>query len=96
MYNVTRVWFGTPGHPANITFFATLGPMSPALPAKATVAAIERARGMGYRISLINATTACGITLTGCSDGCASHPGVIGHRSLADIALPIIKNSLGW
>ncbi len=50
-----------------------LGPMSPTLPANATVDALNQAAGLGYNVHLINATTACGPDLTGCTDGSVSH-----------------------
>jgi hypothetical protein len=60
MTNVTQHYYGTPAAPANVTFFAVLGPMSPTLPTNATLAAVARGTAAGFRIVLINATTACG------------------------------------
>lgn len=96
MSNVTKLWYGTPQAPAKVTFFAVLGPMSPTLPANATVDALNQAAGLGYNVHLINATTACGPDLTGCTDGCAGHPGVASHRNIARIAAPIVASALGW
>ena len=96
MRNVTQVYYGTPEKPANITFFATLGPMSPTLPSAAVQAAVTQGKAAGYKIELINATTACGPELKGCVDGCATHPGVIGHRAMMDAAVPVIRAALGW
>ena len=96
MTNVTQSYYGTPAAPANVTFFAVLGPMSPTLPTNATLAAVARGTAAGFRIVLVNATTACGANLTGCTDGCASHPGVASHRNIARMALPIISSVLGW
>lgn len=100
MKNVTTVYYGTPAQPANTTFFALLGPMSPTLPVNATLAAIQQGTAAGYRIVLVNATDACGVDAagqpSGCSDGCAGHPGVASHRSIARVLAPIVAAELGW
>ena len=87
---MSTVWYGTPSTPANITYVVVLGPMSPYLPAKAALAAVAECQGMGLRVKFLNATGACGAGLTGCTDGCASHPGVIGHRNMYEDALAIV------
>ena len=75
MANVTTRYYGTPAAPAaDIQFFAVLGPMSPTLPANATLAAVAEGQARGFKVSFINATQACGGHP--CVDGCASHPGV--------------------
>lgn len=96
MANVTTKYYGTPAAPANITFFAVLGPMSPTKPANATLDAVARGTAAGYRVVLVNATEACGANLTGCTDGCASHPGVASHRNIARIVAPAVGAVLGW
>lgn len=99
MTNVTQHHYGTPASPANITFFAVLGPMSPTAPVNATLAAIEQSNALGFRLILINATTACsvdGLSVVGCTDGCATHPGLSSHRNIARAAAPIIEAALGW
>jgi hypothetical protein len=100
MANVTRSWYGTEAHPSNTTFFAVLGPMSPTLPANATLAAVEQGTAAGFRVVFVNATEACGVgpsgQLTGCSDGCASHPGVASHRAIARTLAPVISAEMGW
>ena len=90
--NVTANFY--PG--ANITFFLLLGPMQPIAPAAAHVAAVEQGTAAGYRVVLINATAACTPGLSGCVDGCASHPGVGSHRRIAAAAAPIIAQTMGW
>lgn len=70
--------------------------MAPLLPANATVAAVEQGRAAGFNVVLLNVTTACGDSLTGCTDGCAHHPGQVGHRSMATQAIPVIEQALGW
>jgi hypothetical protein len=100
MHNVTRVWYGTPAQPANVTFFAVLGPMSPFLPVNATVAAVTQGTAQGFRIVLVNATAACGVNAegvpSGCDDGCATHPGVASHRAIARTLAPVMSAELGW
>jgi hypothetical protein len=96
MTNVTRVYYGTPAAPLNTTFFAVLGPMSPTLPANAMQAAVTQGTALGYRVVFVNATTACGPDLTGCTDGCASHPGVASHRNIARIVAAAVEGELGW
>lgn len=96
MANVTTRYYGTPAKPANTTFFAVLGPMSLTLPVNATLDAVARGTAAGYRIVLVNATTACGANLTGCTDGCASHPGVASHRNIARLVAPVVGAVLGW
>jgi hypothetical protein len=81
---------------ANVTFFLILGPMAPITPAAAHVAAVEQGIAAGYRVVLVNATTACTPNLEGCFDGCATHPGVGSHRSIARITAPIIATTMGW
>lgn len=90
--NVTHDYYPS----ANVTFFLILGPMAPTSPAAAHVAAVEQGNAAGYRVVLVNATTSCTADLSGCIDGCASHPGVSSHRSIARIAAPIIANEMGW
>lgn len=55
----------------------------------ATLTAIAAARAEGLSATLINAT---GLP----TDGCAGHPGVKGHRAMADAAKPLIRSVLGW
>ena len=50
----------------------------------------------GVRAFFINASTACGAALQGCVDGCAEHPGVAGHRAIAQIAAPVVAAAMGW
>ena len=70
--------------------------MEPYLPANATVAAVEQGLAAGYRVVLLNVTTACGEALAGCTDGCAHHPGQASHRSMAAQAVPVLEAALGW
>jgi hypothetical protein len=49
--------------------------MSPTKPANAMLNAVSQGTAAGYKVVFINGTTACGDSLSGCSDGCASHPG---------------------
>jgi hypothetical protein len=97
MENVTTRYYGTPSLPANITFLAVLGPMSPTLPAAATLAAVAQGTARGFRIVLVNATEACGDASRGaCVDGCAGHPGVASHRNIARLVAPAVEAALGW
>jgi hypothetical protein len=92
MKNVTQDYY--PG--SNVTFFLLLGPMQPLAPAAATVAAVEQGNAAGFRVVFVNASAACTPNLTGCYDGCATHPGVGSHRNIARTAAPIIAATLGW
>jgi hypothetical protein len=92
MANVTRDYYPN----ANVTFFLILGPMQPTAPAAAHVAAVEQGVAAGFRVVLVNATAACTADLSGCVDGCATHPGVASHRNIARTAAPIIAAELGW
>lgn len=96
MKNVTQLWYGTPAAPANTTFLAVLGPMSPTAPAQAITDAVAQGTAAGLRVQLLNVTTACGPSLTGCTDGCATHPGARSHRIMADMAAPVIAQITGW
>ena len=96
MNNVTRSYYGTPAAPLNTTFFAILGPMSPTLPSDAMQAAVTQGIARGYNVVFVNATTACGPNLTGCTDGCAQHPGVASHRNIARIVATAVEAALGW
>ena len=83
----------------NVTFFLLLGPMSPTLPRNATQAAVERGTAAGFRVVLIDATEACHLLpgqTGGCTDGCATHPGVASHRNIARTVAPIVAQTLGW
>ena len=91
MKNVTRDYYPA----ANITFFLILGPMQPSAPAAAHVAAVAQGTAAGFRVVLVNATAACTPDLSGCDDGCATHPGVGAHRNIARAAAPIIARELG-
>jgi len=90
--NVTVDYYAS----SNITFFLVLGPMQPTAPAAAHVAAVAQGTAAGFRVVLVNATAACGADLTGCVDGCATHPGVGSHRAIARTAAPIIAATMGW
>jgi hypothetical protein len=93
--NVTTSYY--PG--ANVTFFLILGPMSPTLPRNATLAAVQQGTAAGHRVVLIDATEACHLLpgqTGGCTDGCASHPGVASHRNIARTAAPIVAQHMGW
>ena len=93
--NVTKSYYPL----ANTTFFLLLGPMAPWAPAAAHQAAVAEGNAAGYRVVLINATTACSAddrSVVPCTDGCATHPGVASHRNIARIAAPIIAATMGW
>lgn len=94
--NISERYYGTPAAPLNATFFAVLGPMSPFYPQNATLAAVAEASTRGYQVVFVNATTACGANLTGCTDGCASHPGMAGHRNIATIVAAAVESAMGW
>jgi len=91
MANVTRDYYPA----ANVTFFLILGPMAPTAPAAAHIAAVAQGTAAGFRVVLVNATDACTANLSGCYDGCATHPGVGSHRAIARTAAPIIARELG-
>lgn len=96
MKNVTRSYYGSPAAPLNTTFFAILGPMSPTLPSNAMQAAVAQGTALGYRVIFVNASEACGSELSGCTDGCAGHPGVASHRNIARTVAVAVEAALGW
>ena len=77
-------WYNDP----NITFFAAVGPMTNAYLAP-TLAAVAAAKAAGLKAMFLNVT---GLP----TDGCAGHPGIKGHRAMADAARPLIARALGW
>ena len=84
---------------ANVTFFLLLGPMSPTLPRNATLAAVEQGTAAGFRVVFVDATEACHLLpgqTGGCTDGCATHPGVASHRNIARTVAPIVAQTMGW
>lgn len=92
MGNVTTTYY--PG--ANITFLLILGPMAPTAPSAALVSAVAEGTAAGLRVALVNASAACGESLSGCRDGCASHPGVGSHRAIAKAVAPVLEAMMGW
>jgi hypothetical protein len=70
--------------------------MSPTRPASAMQAVVTQGTALGYRVVLVNATSACGTDLRGCTDGCAAHPGVASHRNIARLVAPFVEAELGW
>lgn len=94
MGNVTQYYPGS--HP---TFFFLLGPMSPTLPAEGVAETLAQGAAAGFKMGFINATEACHLLpgqTGGCTDGCATHPGVASHRNMARTAAPIISAAMGW
>ena len=68
----------------------------------ATQAAVAQAGAEGLRAVWIDVRTACvdanlhaPDNADGC-DGCATHPGVQGHRGMYAAALPVISQTMGW
>ena len=57
-------------------------------------AALAQGTAAGFRVLLVNATTACTPDLSGCYDGCATHPGVGSHRNIARAAAPACASSI--
>ena len=58
-------------------------------PWNATSAAVAQANAAGLRAVLLNLT---GIYC----DGCAGHPGIMGHQNMYLAAKPVIAAALGW
>ena len=79
-----------------LSFLLVLGPMQPTSPSAALQAAVAQGTAAGFRVSLVNASAACGANLTGCTDGCASHPGVGSHRAIAKAVAPVLQAATGW
>jgi len=92
MQNVTKNFY--PG--ANIGFLLILGPMAPVAPQTALLNAVEQGTAAGLKVAFVNASTACGDDLSGCKDGCASHPGVGSHRAIAKAAANVLETLMGW
>eukprot|EP00040_Diaphanoeca_grandis_P003692 m.25596 g.25596 ORF g.25596 m.25596 type:complete len:411 (-) comp15077_c0_seq1:130-1362(-) len=96
MKNATML-YGKP----DIQFFLTVGPMENTT-ITGTEAAVSAAIAEGLNVTMIDMRTACAaarIHGSGDSDwcdGCASHPGVEGHRGMYEAAWPVISKVMGW
>jgi hypothetical protein len=78
----------------NITFFAALGPMSPTAPAAAVASAIATARAAGMSAALLDMRSNGSSVVA--LDGCGEHPGPFGHWTMATLAVPQVKQVMGW
>jgi lysophospholipase L1-like esterase len=87
LQNITSRYDAAPPN-GNITFFLATSPMT-SLPDSAIVAAVEAANGAGLRAVLLNISDSP-------TDGCAGHPGVLGHWTMAQLAKPVIDAVMGW
>jgi len=96
MKNAT-ILYGKP----DIKFFLTAGPMEN-ITITGTQAAVTEGIAQGLNVTFIDMRTACvdarihGIGNSDKCDGCASHPGVQGHRGMYEAAWPVISKVMGW
>lgn len=88
MVNVTK-WYGKP----DIEFFCGVGPITVNY-LNATAAAVKQAVALGIKAQLVD-QEACAVGGGGC-EGCATHPGVAGHKKMYEMAYPAIKKTMGW
>eukprot|EP00937_MAST-01D_sp_MAST-1D-sp2_P007966 g7966.t1 len=84
----------------DIQFFLPTGPMTSASK-NGTLQALQLAKAAGLKATWVDMTQACTAlpwdagNPDGC-DGCASHPGVEGHRKMFEAAQPVIAQVMGW
>ena len=85
----------------DIVFFLNAGPMEN-VTMPWTVEAIAQANARGLNATFVNMTTACwasdehGAGNSDFCDGCASHPGIQGHRNMYEAAWPVMAQVMGW
>ena len=60
----------------------------------ATQAAVTQAQSLGLKATLVD-MQACDKGGGGCQ-GCATHPGIDGHRRMYEMSYPVMKTALGW
>lgn len=95
MQNATRRWARD-----DIEFFLPTGPMTGAS-RNGTMQALALAKSAGLKATWIDMTLACtnlpwdAGNPDGC-DGCASHPGVEGHKKMFEAAQPVIAQVMRW
>ena len=77
----------------DIHFFAGVGPISINY-LNATSAAVTQAQSLGLKATLVD-MQACDKGGGGCQ-GCATHPGIDGHRRMYEMSYPVMKAALGW
>ena len=96
MKNAT-VLYGKP----DIQFFLNAGPMEN-ITMNGTLQAVAMANAAGLKATFIDARRACvGARIHQANDfdhcdGCASHPGVEGHRGIYEAAWPVIAKVMNW
>lgn len=67
-----------------------------------TQAAVQKGVAEGLKVTFVDMQAACwkgryhGIGNSDWCDGCASHPGIEGHRGMYEAAWPVIKEVMGW
>lgn len=65
-------------------------------------AAVAQAKAQGLRASLVDMQACNNMTghaltnMTGNCQGCATHPGIDGHRRMFELSYPTMKETLGW
>ena len=85
----------------DIVFFLNAGPMEN-VTMPWTVEAVAQANARGLNATFVNMTTACwasdehGAGNSDFCDGCASHPGIQGHRNMYEAAWPVMAQVMGW
>jgi len=85
----------------DIEFFLTGGPMEN-VTVPYTQAAVQKGVAEGLKVTFVDMQAACwkgryhGIGNSDWCDGCASHPGIEGHRGMYEAAWPVIKEVMGW
>ena len=88
MVNVTK-WYQKP----DIKFFAGVGPITLDY-LNATTAAVSSAQKLGLNVTLVD-MQACQKGGGGCQ-GCASHPGISGHKKMYEMTYDAMKSVMGW
>ena len=86
---------------SQIEFFCGVGPITinywPAVEA-----AVAQAKAEGLKVTLVDMQACHNMTgqpltnMSGGCQGCATHPGVEGHRRMYELSYPVMKATLGW
>jgi len=96
MRNATR-WYDKP----DIHFFCGVGPITinywPAVEAAVVLAKAQGLKATLVDMQACNNMTGHALTnMTGGCQGCATHPGIEGHRRMYELSYPTMKETLGW
>jgi hypothetical protein len=91
MKNVAK-WYNKP----DMQFFCGVGPITNDY-LNATLAAVAQAKAAGLKATFVD-MLACPSNGEGgfTCDGCATHPGILGHQKMYEKSYNTIKTTMGW